>query len=115
MNTQASNSAPMSINLDWSDQGCVQIRIPLMSNPGVTRRTEKRVTRRSNGARLFGFLRIAEPVTLGLEPILFHPPIQSAAAQAQSICRLAHVSLKALQRLADQDTFNCFQTQFFQV
>jgi len=115
MRRQASNSAPRRISLDWTDHGCIQIRSPLISNPGVTSRTEKRVTRRSKGARLFRFLRVTTLVTPGLEPIFFHPPIESAAAQPQCICGLADIALKPLQRLADQNTFNGFQTQFFEV
>ena len=51
----------------------------------------------------------------GLEPILFHPAIQGAAAQAQRLRRLAHVALKALQRLADQNALHRLDAEFFQV
>lgn len=54
-----------------------------MNSPGVTSRTEKRVTRRSKGARwALRFLRVAELMTRGLKPIFFHPPVQRAATQA---------------------------------
>src|SRR5258708_31662017 len=89
--------------------------MPLTRRAGATNRIDNRVTRRSKGARWrFRLAAVEGLLTLGLEPILFHPPIQSAAAQAQSFCRLAHVALKALQRLADQDTFNRLHTQFFE-
>jgi Domain of unknown function (DUF4188) len=84
-----------------------------MSSPGVTSKIENQMTRRSNETLCdLRFLPVAELMTRGLETIFFHPPVQRAAAQTQSLCRLAHVTLKALQRLADQDTFNCFETQF---
>src|SRR6478672_1940110 len=89
------------------------MKMPLKTRPGATRSIMNRVTRRSNGARCFLFLRGAGLMTRGLEPILFHPPIEGATAQAESFCCLAYISLKALQRLADQDTFNRFETQFF--
>src|SRR6266496_2118198 len=90
--------------------------MPLTISPGATNRIDNRVTRRSKGARCRFRLLVVEGLLMPwLEPILFHPPIQSAAAQTESLCRLADVALKALQRLADQDTFNRFQTQFFEV
>src|SRR5437016_13995933 len=90
--------------------------MPLTRRAGATKRNDNRVTRRSKGARWrFRLVAVEGLLTFGLEPILFHTPIQSAAAQAQSFCRLAHVALKALQRLADQDTFNRLQTQFFEI
>src|SRR6266481_797407 len=90
--------------------------MPLTTRLGPTRRIENRITRRSNGARCgFRLLRAVELKTPGLEPILFHPPIQGAATQAKSFGRLADVALKALQCLADQHTFNRFEAQFFEV
>src|SRR5262245_24197484 len=86
-----------------------------MSNPGATKKIENRVTRRSNGARCgFLLLRVVELMRPGLEPILFHPPIERATAETERFCCLAHVTLKALQRLAYQDTFDRLQTQFFE-
>src|SRR5215475_7090292 len=116
MSRQANNSTPSKISFDSSDQGCIQIRMPLTTIPGATNRTVYRVTRRSNGARGFLFrLRVEETLTGGLEPIFFHPAVQGATAQAERFGRLAHIALKALQRFADQDTFNRLQTQFFKI
>src|SRR6266566_6221392 len=90
--------------------------MPLTKMAGATNRIDNRVTRRSKGARCrFRLVAVEGLLTFGLEPILFHPPIQSPTAQAESFCRLAHVALKALQRFADQDTFNRLQTQFFEI
>src|SRR4029077_5199015 len=89
--------------------------MPLTRIPGATNRIENRVTRRSKGARSFRLFRTVELRTRGLEPIFFHPPVEGTAAQAECFCRLAHVSLKALQSFADQDTFNRLQTQFLQI
>src|ERR1700691_548822 len=89
-------------------------RSALLSAPGTARSTEKRATRRSKGARRgFRNLRLHDSLTSGLEPILFHPPVQGAAAQAKRFRRLTHVALKALQRFANQNSLNRFKTQFF--
>ena len=69
--------------------------------------------RRSKGARRFRFFEIC--LGPGLEPIFFHPPVQGAATQAQRLCGLTHVALKALQRFANQDTFYGLKTLFFQI
>src|SRR5437899_5866149 len=90
--------------------------MPLTRRAGATNRIDNRVTRRSKGARCrFRLVAVEGLLTFGLEPILFHPPIEGAAAQAQSFCRLADVALEAMQRRADHDTFNRLQTQFFEV
>ena len=60
-------------------------------------------------------LRFGSWVATGLEPIFFHSPVQGATAQAESFCRLAHVTLKALQRFANKNTFYRLQTQFLEV
>lgn len=80
---------------------------PLTSSAGATINQERRVTLRSKGAR-FGFrnLCLDESLTPGLEPILFHPPVQGAAAQAQRFRCLAHIALKALQRFANQNSLH---------
>src|SRR5260370_3866818 len=89
---------------------------PLTRRAGATSKMEKRVTRRSKGARCdFLWLGLGESLALGLEPILFHPPVQRAAAQAECFRRLTHVALKALQCFANQNTFYGLQTQFFQI
>jgi hypothetical protein len=94
MRNDASSWAPISSSFDWSDQVWSQMRTALATKQGMTNRTAYRVTRRSKGARCF-FLR--ETVAqAGLEPILFHPPIQGAAAQAERFRGLADVALKAL-------------------
>src|SRR5277367_2946834 len=41
--------------------------------------------------------------------ILFHPPVECAAAEAQRLRRLAHVAIATSQRLANEDTLNCLQ------
>src|SRR5207245_3715949 len=90
--------------------------MPVTRRPGRASSSEKRMIRRSNGARvdLRGILR--EPsCAVGLEPILFHPPVEGAAAQAKRFGCLAHVALKALQRFANQNAFNRLEAQFFQV
>src|SRR5438128_4294536 len=90
--------------------------MPLTSRAGDTRATHSRITRRSKGARCgFRFLFLEASLMAGLEPMLFHPAVQRAAAQAERLRRLADVALKALQRFANQDTFNRLQTQFFEV
>ena len=79
-------------------------------------KNRNRITRRSNGGRCgFRLLRAVDLKTSGLEPILFHPPIQGAATQAKCFGCLADVALKALQCLADQHTFNRLEAQLFEV
>src|SRR5579864_2629015 len=114
-NKQANISAPSNIALDSTVHGCSQMRMPLTRSPGATRSNENQATRCSKGARFLGRVCIWIGLGRGLEPIFFHPPVQSAAAQAQSFRGLAHVALKALQRFANQNTFYGLQTQFFQV
>src|SRR5271168_3643523 len=46
--------------------------------------------------------------------ILFHPPVECAAAQAQRLRRLAHVAVATGQRLANEDTLNCLQTHLLE-
>src|SRR6202041_877144 len=50
-----------------------------------------------------------------LEAIFLHPAVQSATAQSQSFRGMAHIALRALQRLADQNGFHRFQAEFFEV
>src|SRR5258708_16717429 len=95
----ASSSAPSNDNFDSTAHGCNHTRTLLTRKPGATSSIEKRVTRRSKGARsVFLRWRARESPALELKPILFHPPVQGAAAQAQRFGCLAHVALKALER-----------------
>src|SRR5271156_3922611 len=48
------------------------------------------------------------------EAILFHPPVECAAAEAQRLCRLAHIAVATSQRLADEDTLNCLQAHLLE-
>src|SRR5882757_3815592 len=102
INKHANSSAPSNDSFDSTAQGCNHTRRPLTRKPGATSSIEKRVTRRSKGAR-FVFLRwrLRESPALELKPILFHPSVQGAAAQTQCFGCLAHVALKALERLAN--------------
>src|SRR5271165_5550464 len=50
-----------------------------------------------------------------LETIAFHPAVESAATQAQRLRRLAHVSVKALQGLAYENSFDLFDAELFEV
>jgi len=71
--------------------------MPLTRSAGAASNMEKRMTRRSNGARrIFRKFRLDVLLMPGLEPILFHPPVQGAAAQAKRFGCLAHIALKAL-------------------
>src|SRR5690349_11451945 len=100
--TQANNSAPNERSLVLFVQGCSQIKMPLTMTGGNTRSTDSRVTRRSKGVRFsFRGLKPDCPLGRGLEPILFHPPIQGAATEAQRLRCLTHVAVKSLQRLAN--------------
>src|SRR6202522_2841479 len=79
---------------------------------------EKRLMRRSyrRRTRLREGLRTPGPgLPRGLEAILFHPAVKSTAAQSQSVRGVAHVPLRALQRLANKNSFHGFQAEFFQV
>ena len=110
---QASDSAPIKSSFDSRDHGCNQTRMPLTTRPGATSNAESRATRRSNGARCdFRKLILDELFARGLEPILFHPPVKRAAAQAERLGCLTHIALIALKGLANQNTFNPFKTQF---
>src|SRR5271168_4677899 len=46
--------------------------------------------------------------------ILFHPPVECAAAEAQRLRRLAHIAVAASQRLADEDTLNRLQAHLLE-
>src|SRR5260370_20770246 len=88
----------------------------LIKRPGTARSRDKRMTLRSKGARLvLRGLRFGKWVATGLEPIFFHPPEQGAAAQAGHFRRLTHITLKALQRLSNKNTFHGLQTQFLKI
>ncbi len=90
--------------------------MPLIRKPGTTSKTENRMMRFSKdwrrGLRRFSLVELLAP---RLEPILFHAPVQGAAAQAESFGRLAYIALKALQRFANQNSLNRLQAQFLEV
>src|SRR5271170_721125 len=102
MNRQKINWAASNVHFSANGHGCSQTKVPLISSPGATSNAVKRVTRRAKGDRC-GFFEscLEELLAPGLEPILFHPPVQGTAAQAQRFRRLAHIALKALQRFAN--------------
>src|SRR5438309_11280455 len=108
-------SATSKSNFDSRAQGCSPITIPLIRRPGATSNATKRMTRRSKGARCGFRLPLDNSLDLGLEPIFFHPPVQGTAAQAEHFRCLTHITLKALQRLANKNTFHGLQTQFLKV
>src|SRR5579883_582490 len=49
-----------------------------------------------------------------LDAILFHPPVERPAAQAEGFCRLAHVPVGTLQGFADENTLNRLQAHLFE-
>src|SRR5580700_9856801 len=49
-----------------------------------------------------------------LDAIFLHPPVECAAAQAEGVCRLAHVPSGTRQGFADEDTLNGFQAHLFE-
>ena len=105
------NSANASASLVSKDQGCVQMKMPLRSMPGRATSSEKRVIRRSYNrrTRLRGGFRNVGFVPNGLEPILFHPPIESSATEPQHLGGLAYITVGTLQRFADQNRFHGFE------
>src|SRR5689334_19013756 len=112
----ANSSATKSAILLSTDHGRSQTRIALTSKPGAINKKVKRITRRSKRVRRDGVAtRFSASLTAGREPIFFHPPVQGAAAQAKRFGGLADIALKALQRFADQNTFDRLQTQFLQI
>jgi hypothetical protein len=64
---------------------------------------------------LGGGLRLPGWVPCGLEPIFLHPAVERAAAEAEGFGGLAHVSLGALQCLADENRFHGFEAELFEI
>src|SRR5579863_543500 len=94
------------------------MEIPLTSKPGSATSSANTLMRRSykRRTRFFGGLRTPGlGLPRGLEPILLHPPVERAAAEFQSLGCLAYISLGTLQRLADQNGFDGFKTELFQI
>src|ERR1700760_3481780 len=50
-----------------------------------------------------------------LEPIAFHPAVESAAAQAQGLGRLAYIAVESLQGFAHQYALHFLDAELFQV
>src|SRR5580704_1910530 len=80
------------------------------------RSKEKPAMRLPRGARCdLPVIRCVGSLARGLEPILFHSPVQRTATQAQRFRGLSYVALKAPKRFTNQNSLNCLQTQFFEV
>src|SRR4051794_21155108 len=92
--------------------------MPLMSSPGRATSRANRLMRRSYKRRTLFFGGLRAPglgIPRGLEPIFLHTPVERAAAQPESLRSLTHVSLRALQRFADQNGLHGFQAELFQI
>src|SRR5579863_10312798 len=74
------------------------------------RRSYNRRVRFRGGLRPRGF-----GLARGLEPILLHPPVKCSAAEPKGFSRVAHISLGTLQRLSDQNGFDGFEAEFFEI
>src|SRR5229473_6638150 len=112
------NSTNVRANLDSKDQGCIQVKTPLSSMPGRATNNEKRLIRRSYNqrTRLRGaFRNVGFGFPRGLEPILFHPPIKGSATEPQHLGGLAYITVRTLQRFADQNGFHGLKAEIFQV
>src|SRR5579863_4325185 len=115
MSKHANNSTPSKASRKNKVQGNSQRRMPLTRRPGAAKRATKRATRRSKGERGFRKFWLDESFISGLEPILFHPPVERAAAEAKRIRCLTDIALKTLQRFTNQNRLHRFQTQFLEI
>src|ERR1700680_4245045 len=94
------------------------MKTPLKSMPGRATNREKRLIRRSYNRRTRwrgGFRNVGFGFPRGLKPIFFHPPIKSSATEPQHLGGLAYITLRTLQRFADQNAFHRLKAEFFQV
>src|SRR5713226_7941361 len=94
------------------------MKTPLISSPGSATNKANRLIRRSYKRRTLFFGGLRAPglgIPRGLEPIFLHTPVERAATQAESFRSLTHVSLRPLQRFADQNGLHRFQAEFFQI
>src|ERR1700723_674113 len=55
-----------------------------------------------------------QPSSHALNGILFHPPVERPAAEAEGLCRLAHVAVAAREGFADEDTLHRLKTHLFE-
>src|SRR5260370_21338016 len=91
--------------------------MPRRSLRGRATNSEKRLIRRSYNRRTRlrgGFRNVGFGFPSGLKPILFHPPIKSSATEPQHLGGLAYITLRTLQRFADQNGFHRLKAEFFQ-
>src|SRR5580698_974021 len=94
------------------------MRMPLTIIPGSATSREKRLMRRSYRSRTRlrdGLRATGLELPRELEAILLHPAVEGTAAQSQRFRGMTHIPLRALQRFADENGFNSFQAEFFQV
>src|ERR1700739_4416876 len=85
-----------------------------VNNPMVGRKrraakTRSLVSKANRSGRAFFLFRLA-----GLDAIFLHPPVESASAEAEGFCRLAHVPVGTLQGFADENTLNGLQAHLLE-
>ena len=53
-------------------------------------------------------------MTMRLDAIFFHPPVEGPAAESEGFCRLAHVAVAAREGFADEDTLHRLEGHLFE-
>ena len=93
---QTNNSTKISASRDSSNHGCSHMKTALSAIPGRATKNANRLILRSYSKRTRlrgGFRNEGVRLPRGLEPILFHPPIQSSATEPQHFSGLADIPL----------------------
>src|SRR5579862_7184 len=84
-------------------------RSPMVGRKSRTEKARSLASKVKRSGRLFFLLRLE-----GLDAIFLHPPVESAAAQAEGFCRLAHVPVGTRQGFADENTLNGLQAHLLE-